>query len=388
MAILHVNVAKKVATYNKRDGIIVCGNSDYQIQFTFDAEWDAYEKKTARFIWRGQYHDVDFTGDTCAVPIITGTYLLEVGVYAGELSTTTSASIGCQKSILCHGGTPSTENDRHYANEAKEAADRAAYSAHLGEVSLRLARLEENLGLSDPFITLEAVGNGTTDIPAGVKGYAYIDKIYGRYCVTNRMNENYKAHECNPPRKIMLDNGKVIDLSGLKLAHFGDSEHDYIYFSGGKAYFHLGTRWIDNWHYMTAEEQEEALEEGETVLDTIYDEGALILLAEPEITDISDTLNFDGSIDTRGATTIAVESKYNSAEDDPLDVPEYEDYTVVVEYAVGGVALRFEKPEAYIDTEGTKLGDIDAALDSILAIQNALLGEQIEEAAVAGGDAV
>lgn len=112
---LHIAVNNKVATYLSRDGNIVCGNSDYQITFSFDSEWDAYEEKVARFIWNGQYIDVTFTGDTVPVPMVSKTNLLKIGVYAGELSTTTSADIPCVFSVLCedvaegNGDTPNTE---------------------------------------------------------------------------------------------------------------------------------------------------------------------------------------------------------------------------------------------------------------------------------------
>lgn len=122
---LHVSVNNKIATYQKRDGDIVCGNSDYQIKFTFDEEWDGYENKTARFVWGGQFQDVEFTGDTCPVPILSGVTLCEVGVYAGELCTTTSAFIGCKTSILCQPASPSVENDKYYANEARKYAEEA-----------------------------------------------------------------------------------------------------------------------------------------------------------------------------------------------------------------------------------------------------------------------
>ena len=107
MRTLHISVLDKKATYLSRDGDIVCGNSDYVIEFAFDAEWDAYEEKTARFIWNGRYQDVTFTGTSCPVPIITNAVAVKIGVYAGELSTTTSAVIGCQKSILCENANES-----------------------------------------------------------------------------------------------------------------------------------------------------------------------------------------------------------------------------------------------------------------------------------------
>ena len=127
--ILNVDVVNKIATFQKRGGCIVCGNSDYQIRFTFDSEWSEFPTKTARFITNGQFTDVDFTGDYCAVPILYDTTEVEVGVYAGELKTTTSAFIGCYRSILCEVAKPSEENDRTHANEAKEAADRAEAAA-------------------------------------------------------------------------------------------------------------------------------------------------------------------------------------------------------------------------------------------------------------------
>lgn len=109
MRTLHISVLDKKAIYANRDGDIVCGNNDYMIEFAFDAEWDGYDEKTARFIWNGQYQDVKFVGTACYVPIVTHTSELRVGVYAGELSTTTSATISCQKSVLCdsssRGGT-------------------------------------------------------------------------------------------------------------------------------------------------------------------------------------------------------------------------------------------------------------------------------------------
>lgn len=131
--ILHVDVANKIATYQKRDGFIVCRNRGYEIKFSFDSEWSGYVEKTARFIWNGRHFDVDFKGDTCDVPIIYDTTEVEVGVYVGELKTTTSARIECRRSVLCKNTTPSEENDRAHANEAKEAADRAEEAAKLAE---------------------------------------------------------------------------------------------------------------------------------------------------------------------------------------------------------------------------------------------------------------
>lgn len=129
MKTLNVNITNKVAVYSQRGGDIVCNNSDYQIKFSFDSEWDSYSSKTARFSWNGQYQDVTFTGDTAKVPPLYQTSVLRVGVYAGDLSTTTSARIRCIPSVLCDTTTPAPESGKTYYNEAKAAAERAEAAA-------------------------------------------------------------------------------------------------------------------------------------------------------------------------------------------------------------------------------------------------------------------
>ena len=55
-----------------------------------------------------------FRGDTCAVPTITNTYRIKVGVFAGDLSTSTPAYISAKKSILCGTGIPVAPTDDVY----------------------------------------------------------------------------------------------------------------------------------------------------------------------------------------------------------------------------------------------------------------------------------
>ena len=114
MKTLHIAVADKKAIYRERDGEIVCGNSDYVIEFAFDSEWSAHATRTARFVWSGQYRDVVFTGYTCPVPTLNDTTSVSVGVYAGNLCTTTPAIISCKRSILCGSDLPSDPPDSVY----------------------------------------------------------------------------------------------------------------------------------------------------------------------------------------------------------------------------------------------------------------------------------
>lgn len=110
-----INVADKIATVVDAP-VIICGNSDYVIDFTFDSKWDEYVEKTARFKFKKDgkkaYIDVLFSGTRCNVPILSNIDMVEIGVYAGNLSTTTGARVDCEKSILCGDGvhTPPPED--------------------------------------------------------------------------------------------------------------------------------------------------------------------------------------------------------------------------------------------------------------------------------------
>lgn len=101
---IKIQVADKRATV-EGSPIIVCGNSDYSIDFTFDAEWEGEALKTARFVYvqngTSKYQDVVFTGSTVNVPVLSNTREVKVGVFAGDLQTTTPARIRCEPSILC-----------------------------------------------------------------------------------------------------------------------------------------------------------------------------------------------------------------------------------------------------------------------------------------------
>ena len=89
---------------------IVCGNNDYVIQFIFDEEWNGLDVKTARFVYvQGgmvKKTDVVFTGDTVLVPVMANTREVLVGVFAGDLRTSSPARIPCEPSIRCGTGAP------------------------------------------------------------------------------------------------------------------------------------------------------------------------------------------------------------------------------------------------------------------------------------------
>lgn len=114
MKTINVSIRDKIAVAEK-DALYICGNSDFVIAFDFDDEWAGYEYKTARFVFNDTYADVVFSGNECAAPVISNTYNFIVGVYAGDLHTTTPAYVAAKKSILCDSGMPVEPFETAYA---------------------------------------------------------------------------------------------------------------------------------------------------------------------------------------------------------------------------------------------------------------------------------
>lgn len=102
---IRVSVKNKIARKTGRTEYI-CGNSDFVVVFSFDEEWDEYDTKTARFRYGSAYTDIVFSGDACEVPVINDAGGVEIGVFAGDLHTTTPAYVPCRRSILSGGGAP------------------------------------------------------------------------------------------------------------------------------------------------------------------------------------------------------------------------------------------------------------------------------------------
>lgn len=101
MTEIKIAVADKIATV-KGSPSIVCGNSDYVVTFELDAEWDDQTVKTARFNYTRdgvrRHQDVLLDGSSCAVPVMHEVYAVEIGIYAGDIHTSTPARVPCIRS--------------------------------------------------------------------------------------------------------------------------------------------------------------------------------------------------------------------------------------------------------------------------------------------------
>ena len=110
MPTIHINVKNRVATANG-DSRIINGNSDYSIEFDFDAEWADLNNKIGIFAYndaaahKWAYQTVMFSGSTCTVPILRDIHCVYVGVTAGNVRVTTPAKVQCRLSISDYADT-------------------------------------------------------------------------------------------------------------------------------------------------------------------------------------------------------------------------------------------------------------------------------------------
>lgn len=161
MNIINVTVRGKIARAEGR-ARVVCGNSDYAVRFDFDAEWAEYAVKTARFVSEdGSYTDVQFEGSDCAVPILRNTRTLLVGVFAGNLRTTTAALIHAVPCITDPDGTPADPTPDVYAQLMERFNKMEAPAAILYEkqdlTAEQQATARENIGAMDQYRGLTPV---------------------------------------------------------------------------------------------------------------------------------------------------------------------------------------------------------------------------------------
>lgn len=102
---IRITVENKIAVAEK-DAEIVCDNSDYVAVFCLDEEWKEHDLKTMVVSWGEEKRTIVFTGDTAEIPVITDTARVAIGIFAGNIRTSTSAVVKCRRSARSDGGTP------------------------------------------------------------------------------------------------------------------------------------------------------------------------------------------------------------------------------------------------------------------------------------------
>lgn len=111
---LQIDVNDKIATLVDKSQYIVCGNNDYEIVFNFDEDWNDYNVKTALFVFAHETVPVVFEGNTCDGVAIYDSFCCYIGVIAGDIRTTTAATVPCIMSISDLGNTPAPPTEDVY----------------------------------------------------------------------------------------------------------------------------------------------------------------------------------------------------------------------------------------------------------------------------------
>lgn len=110
---INIKVRDKCA---EGEGVIICNNSDYTVVWDIDEEWTPYDTKTMRVnLADGSYQDVVFTGNTAALPVLTASGWVSVGLYAGDIHTSRAARLLALSSVLTPGGSPAAPAEDVYA---------------------------------------------------------------------------------------------------------------------------------------------------------------------------------------------------------------------------------------------------------------------------------
>ena len=174
MPYIDITVRGKIAQTD-RAAFIVCGNKDYIARFDFgeSSDWDNHATKTARFVRNdGTYTDVQFTGTECAIPVIVNAKSVSIGVFAGDLITSTGASVWCRKSIIDPDGLPADPPSDVYA-QLMDRLDHVLDNGLPHKLTFTGASAGEYDGTADVTINIPEGGEGgggSTDISLGISG--------------------------------------------------------------------------------------------------------------------------------------------------------------------------------------------------------------------------
>ena len=254
---INIDIVEKRATVRSAP-VIVCGNTDYTLAFTFDEEWAGLDKIARLVFWREgalQYMDLALEGDALALPAMANTEELYVGAYAGDLRTTAPARIQCLKSVKCmtdeHAGDPPEDiysqmlglmNALEPQIEvlAQDVANLAASVEMSGE---QLQNLKETTDGLEPRVEAleQGGGNGGGLTPEEIQEYidSYLDEN------PPEINVNDVEAEL-PTGKNLLNRststvGRYLAEDGVTLTSGSSYEtSDYISVVGGEPYYISG----------------------------------------------------------------------------------------------------------------------------------------------------
>ena len=165
---IHIEVKDKIATLKSLNFTLVGGNSDYDVVFDFDKDWDNYPVKTALFVFGKKTRKKVFDGNVCEGVAIEGATMCLIGVFADDISTTTPACLsGIRQSI------------RDVASDLPEAPEEDVYN----QIMELLNRYIEQGGSGNdgfsPTVEITPIDNGHRVTITDVNGAHTFDVMNG-----------------------------------------------------------------------------------------------------------------------------------------------------------------------------------------------------------------
>ncbi len=134
---------------------IICGNVGYNLLFDLDEEWSAQEIKTARIAWtdtfsgQPRHTDVPFILGFAAIPAIADAYEIRIGLYSGNIMTTTPATVPCVRCI--------TDGETYHEDPKPDTY--AALLELLGRIS------QGGVTVGDTTVLLEGMRDSVVGVP-------------------------------------------------------------------------------------------------------------------------------------------------------------------------------------------------------------------------------
>lgn len=148
MPTINVTVRNRIATA-QRWQCIICGNSDYIVDFDLDDEWNDMPNKVAVFVTNARgnirHERVLFDGSTCGIPVLRGVNMVDIGIEAGDIRTTTPAHVKCEACITDRAGMPQEPENNVYGQilamttDIAQAATAAAEQAESAQTAASAA---------------------------------------------------------------------------------------------------------------------------------------------------------------------------------------------------------------------------------------------------------
>ena len=222
---LNITVRNKIAT-TIDPATAVNGNNDYTVVFDFDSEWDSLSSKTAMFVYgreEQKYKTVTFTGNSCVMPALYNTGYVLIGVFAGDIKTTTAAYVKCIPCIRDNdstldtgsGGTIDTGTNDHSQLINRDLADQHPISAITG-LEEALTPLVGTTQTVTPSQVLAAIKAGR-DI-----ALQYTDSNFGTF-----MFSSFNASE---QVGIVVSNSFLPHLDGAMFTLLGNADNESWFF--------------------------------------------------------------------------------------------------------------------------------------------------------------